>query len=483
MGGIISLGSLACCCGTAACSLCCSACPSCKNSTSARIMYALILLLTLIVSCVLLSPGLQDNLEKVPFCKKTDDGGGDSLIDTIKDAIPGSDTSSWIPAVECKTAVGYLGVYRLCFIVTIFFLLFSLIMVNVKSSKDPRSGIQNGFWAIKFLIIIGGMIGSFFIPVGTFGEVWMYFGMIGGFLFILIQLVLIVDFAHSWAEAWVGNYEESESKGWLALLVTVMITCYGLSLAAIVMLYYFYIGEYSGQCKLHEFFISFNMLICIAFSILSVLPQIQEKMPTSGLLQSGLITLYIMYLTWSAMANNPDGHCNPMVPISNHTTSDSTTAKPDPNAPTQHMDTTSIIGLVIWFLCLLYSSIRTASSSQATKLTGGELLAKDNGATDSGGDVESAGQHVWDNEDDAVAYNWSLFHLMFALATLYAMMTLTNWFDPSDSSDGGPVDITSFSANKPAMWVKIVSSWLCAILYGWTLVAPVVLADRDFGYD
>ena len=41
----------------------------------------------------------------------------------------------------------------------------------------------------------------------------MYFGMIGGFLFILIQLVLIIDFAHSWAEAWVGNYEENESKG------------------------------------------------------------------------------------------------------------------------------------------------------------------------------------------------------------------------------------------------------------------------------
>jgi len=164
MGGILSIGSLACCCGSAACSLCCAACPSCKNSTSARIMYALILLLTLIVSCVLLSPGLQDNLESLPFCKEDDGGTTSSVTDIIQDS-----ATSWIPSVECKNAVGYLGVYRLCFIVTLFFMLFSLIMIGVKTSNDPRAGIQNGFWAIKYMIIIGGMVGSFFIPVGTFG--------------------------------------------------------------------------------------------------------------------------------------------------------------------------------------------------------------------------------------------------------------------------------------------------------------------------
>jgi len=431
-------------------------------------MYALILLLTLIVSCVLLSPGLQDNLQSVPFCKK-DDGGTTSILDSIQDS-----TTSWIPTIECKNAVGYLGVYRLCFIVTLFFLLFSLLMINVKTSNDPRAGIQNGFWAIKFIIIIGGMIGSFFIPVGTFGEVWMYFGMIGGFLFILIQLVLIIDFAHSWAEAWVGNYEENESKGWLAALVTVMFTCYGLSLAAIVVLYYFYTGEHTGDCKLHEFFISFNMLLCVGLSVISILPQVQEKMPKSGLLQSGLITLYMMYLTWSSMANNPDGHCNPLYPVNpNNDTTDGTTQKPDTSSQ-QHMDTTSIIGLVIWFLCLLYSSVRTASSSQAAKLTGGDkLLTKENGATDTGGDAETGGQRVWDNEEDEVAYNWSLFHLMFALATLYAMMTLTNWFDQSSKQ--------SFGYNNTAMWIKISSSWFCASIYGWSLLAPIVLPDRDFG--
>ena len=57
------------------------------------------------------------------------------------------------------------------------------------------------------------------------------------------------------------------------------------------------------------------------------------------------------------------------------------------------------------------------------------MLAKDNGATSNGGDAESGGQEVWDNEEDEVAYSWSMFHLMFAFATLYVMMTLTNWFE------------------------------------------------------
>lgn len=133
----------------------------------------------------------------------------------------------------------------------------------------------------------------------------MYFGFIGAFLFIFIQLVLIIDFAHSWAEAWVGNYEETDHKGWLAALLVFTGLLFGLAFTGTVLFYVYYTGDYSGQCKLHEFFISLNMILCVAISVISILPKVQEHMPKSGLLQSSVVSMYMVYLTWSAMANSP----------------------------------------------------------------------------------------------------------------------------------------------------------------------------------
>ncbi|XP_066256969.1 probable serine incorporator isoform X4 [Euwallacea similis] len=433
--GLCSAAQLACCCGSTACSLCFSACPSCKNSTSSRIMYALLLLLGTIAACITLAPGLQDALEKVPFCKNS---------------------SSSSVTFDCDDAVGYLAVYRICFILTCFFALFALMMIGVKSSRDPRAGIQNGFWGIKYLLVIGGIIGAFFIPKGSFGITWMWFGIIGGFLFILIQLILIIDFAHSWAEAWVGNYEETESKGWYYALLSITFLCYTLSLTGIVLLFVFFTRSDESSCDLNKFFISINLIFSIIVSVLSVLPTVQEKLPRSGLLQSSVVTLYVTYLTWSAVSNSPK-KCNPgLWGIFGDKSSSSDF---------------DIIGLIIWMCCVLYSSLRSASKS--SKLTMSEnMLTHDNGAGNDGGE-SGDGKKVWDNEDDSVAYSWSFFHVMFALATLYVMMTLTNWYNPNSN-------IREIHYNVASMWVKEISSWLCLALYGWTLIAPVILRDREF---
>ena len=91
-------------------------------------------------------------------------------------------------------------------IFTVFFAIMSLLMIGVRTSRDPRGPLQNGFWGIKFILLFAGWIAAFFIPHGSFGPVMMWFGMIGGLAFILVQLVLIVDFAHTWAETWQEKY-------------------------------------------------------------------------------------------------------------------------------------------------------------------------------------------------------------------------------------------------------------------------------------
>ncbi|XP_037078986.1 serine incorporator 3-like isoform X2 [Pollicipes pollicipes] len=442
--GICTASQLACCCGSAACSLCCSACPSCRNSTSSRIMYAIMLLAVTVLSCVLLAPGLQDKLQKVPFC-------GEHL--------------------DCSTAVGYMAVYRVCFITTLFFLMMALIMINVKSSRDHRAGIQNGFWAIKYLLLIGGMVGAFFMPAGSLVW-WMYFGMIGGFLFILIQLVLIIDFAHGWAENWVSRYEETGAKAWYCLLLFFTFLQYALAITAVGLFFAFYTRP--DGCATHKFFISVNLILCVVVSVVSVLPKVQQAQPNSGLLQSAAVTLYTMYLTWSAMANQPDLTCKPNFSgIINGGGGGGANPTPGPANQGASFDAESIVGLVVWFVCVLYSSVRTASSSQHARLTGSDkiLLKEESGS--GGGTTQDSEAQVWDNEDEGVAYSWSFFHLMFALATLYVMMTLTNWYSPNS-------DLRTLSNNAASMWVKIASSWMCLALYTWSLVAPLILTNRDF---
>lgn len=113
--------------------------------------------------------------------------------------------------MDCEYALGYMAVYRLCFGLVCFFTLMALIMMGVKSSRDPRAHIQNEFWPLKFLICFGASIGAIFIPDGSFGPSMMWLGLVGGLAFILVQLVIIVDFAHKVAENWIGKRKKGRA--------------------------------------------------------------------------------------------------------------------------------------------------------------------------------------------------------------------------------------------------------------------------------
>jgi hypothetical protein len=81
-----------------------------------------------------------------------------------------------------------------------------------------------------------------------------------------------------------------------------------------------------------------------------------------------------------------------------------------------------------------------------------------------------------DGDDSEVPYRPDFFHLVFATASCYLAMLFTNWAVSTSK--------TAFELDRgwASTWVKIVSSWVCALLYTWTVIAPALLKDRDFGF-
>lgn len=448
LGACSLLSCASCLCGSAPCILC-GCCPSTQNSTISRLIFTVFLFLGVLVSIIMLSPGVESQLYKLPWvCENV--AGTPVVLQSH---------------IDCGSLLGHRAVYRMCFATAAFFFLFTLLMICVRSSQDPRAAIQNGFWFFKFLVFVGITVGAFYIPDGSFTNIWFYFGVVGSFLFILIQLVLLIDFAHSWNQRWLGKAEECNSRAWYAGLFFFTLLFYSLSIAAVTLLFIYYTQP--NACYEGKAFIGLNLTLCVCISIIAVLPKVQDAQPNSGLLQASTITLYTMFVTWSALSNVPDQKCNPHLPYFGNGTVQTGTE----GYATQWWDAPSIVGLIIFILCTLFISLRSSNHRQVNSLMRTEECPPILEATQQQQAVASEGR-AFDNEQDGVTYSYSFFHFCLVLASLHIMMTLTNWYRPSETQ--------KMISTWTAVWVKICASWVGLLLYLWTLVAPLLLPNRDF---
>ncbi|XP_034296938.1 serine incorporator 5 [Pantherophis guttatus] len=453
-------GQLACCCGTAACSLCCSCCPKIKQSTSTRFMYALYFILVALISCIMMSETVAKQMKEHIY-----------FYETVCQHIQAGDS--------CEKLVGYSAVYRVCFGTACFFFILFLLTIKINNSKSCRAYIHNGFWFIKLLILAGMCSGAFFIPdQDTFLKAWRYVGATGGFLFIIIQLILLVEFAHKWNKNWTSGTKHNQL--WYGSLALVTLVLYSVAVGALVVMAVFYTR--ADGCTFNKILLGVNGGLCLLISVVAISPCVQNRQPHSGLLQSGIISCYVMYLTFSSLSSKP-----PEI-ILDENQNNKTICVPDFGQGLQ-TDENLVTGLgtTILFCCILYSCLTstTRASSEALRgiyVTPETEIARCCFCCTPDGDAEveeqigkKSGQRVIYDEKKGTVYSYAYFHFVFFLASLYVMMTVTHWFHYENAA------IEKFFVGTWSIfWIKMASCWVCVLLYLWTLLAPFCCPTRGF---
>lgn len=469
MGALVSIplagtSWLASCFGAAACSAFCSSIGGTfQSSTMTRLTYALILLINSILSWVALSPFVVNRLEKISFGYINNRCGPDG-----------------------KQCISFVSVHRINLALGVLHLMLAAVLVNVKSTANPRSVIQNGYWKLKVLAWMALLAINFLvIPDDFFVFYGNHIAIIFSTIFLGIGLILLVDFAHAWAEKCLEKIELEELTGddeynagfWKKLLVGGTLSMYVCSIALTIVMYVFFA---SSGCSMNQTAISLNVVFALITSLVSINQNVQESNPNAGLAQASMVVFYCTYLVLSAVVSEPDDkQCNPLVRSKGTRTF------------------SIVLGAFFTFLALAYTTTRAANSSffdiDVPEPVEGSVSEQPNErsqmryqaikqAVDEGSLPESALNQVdlYDDVEEAqnnvklpVKYNYALFHIIFFLATQYISTLLTINVKQDDVGDFIPVGRTYFSS-----WVKIVSSWVCYALYIWSLVAPMIWPER-----
>ncbi|KAI0303642.1 serine incorporator/TMS membrane protein [Multifurca ochricompacta] len=449
---------------------------NCNSSMATRIGFAIIFALNSMLAWLMKTPFMIQLIEKWSY-------------DYIK--------------MDCEggKCYGVLAVHRVCFALSLFHIILSISLIGVRDTRDKRAAIQNGWWGPKVLLWLVFIIMSFFIPNDFFVFWGNYVSLIGATLFILLGLVLLVDFAHSWSETCLENWENSNNSNlWQWILIGSTASMYLATFAMTGVLYAYFT---SSGCSLNRFFISFNLALTIIISIVCIHPTVQEHNPRSGLAQSGMVAVYCTYLVMSAVGNHTHETCNPF----------------RSGAASGTRTSVLVLGAALTFLAIAYSTTRAATQSRALvgKKRHGEIHLSDdrNGhevsivsnqpsrtetpryqallaAVEAGAIPASALNDDDDDDDDddlreslddersGTRYNYSWFHIIFVLGAMYVAMLLTDWnvIRPGSSLPSANSDDFYIGRSETAMWMRIVSSWVCMLLYVWSLLAPVIMPDR-----
>lgn len=418
--------------------------------------------------------------------------------------------SSWTKTLGvCTNAQcwGQQADYRISGAVFAFFALMSVLSAAYRPA-------HLGAWFLKLLFYVL-LLGLTLLIPNDFWVGYSQFSRYGSILFLIVQVLIIIDFAYTAHEYLLARIDradaELEAKGWepglcsspwKALYVSSAFLTIAGSISALGVMYHFF-----GDCPLNQFFLSETLIVGVVLVLASLINSIGK-----GLLPPALLFAYNTYLVYGAITNNPDAQCN-MFAVqdsqnqasiiagcvisvlsvtwaayanagkadqalgvqSRHSVGGTgfpsgTQAAANPmSGPSGDVEAGKPGGVQEW----RQNSSGNVAAASTGAAKGGEAASyqiTSGGATGGAGDAYAED----DKPTNADRRPW-LFHLIMALGGLYLGMAITNWGSADAVSPGSNPELSVAS-----MWVRIVSQWAIYVVYVWTLTAPLCCPQRDF---
>ncbi|KAL8524788.1 hypothetical protein ACS0TY_014412 [Phlomoides rotata] len=218
----------------------------------------------------------------------------------------------------------------------LFFGILSLILIGVKDQNDRRDALHHGGWIAKMVVWALLVILMFFLP-NVFINIYGVLSKFGAGLFLLVQVLILLDATHSWNDSWVAK---DEHKWYLALLA-VSVACYLAAFTFTGILFIWF--NPSGQnCGLNVFFLVTTIILGFVFAVIALHPQVN-----GSLLPASVISIYCAYVCYTGLSSEPRGYvCNGL-----H------------NKSKVVSTSTLVLGMLTTVLSVLYSALRAGSST------------------------------------------------------------------------------------------------------------------------
>ena len=395
-------------------------------SKRTRAIHESVILLWTMMTFILLAPGIKEKLLETKFIR------GMFKCHTILDN------------KTCREILSYEIVHRIFLAVALYhFFLACSLLPNV---HEFRERLHNHCWIFKLIIFAGFVVGAFFIPQQNYFILYSsYTALIGGSFFLVFQLCLLVDFTETLVELAGTKQEQSKCKrssSFIKLLI--ILKSFDLFVFSFGIVGYMLVTTSTEDCTWNDIFIALNLGACFIAFATSLHPRIRPNLqPAAIFLPCAAVTFHTVMLLVTALSTQDNPGCNMEATF--------LSAK----------DLLIGFNLRIFLACLVmhlvmfYECLRSNENSFMLGLV-------------SSVNVENRQQK--DNAEirNESPYSYSAFHFLMFTASLYTLLTMTNWYGPVTNRfpASDEVILIELQAHwKPAGIVSMVTCFVPVLLY------------------